>query len=68
MRLLLWIVALLCLVSHRFHVGADVKPKSSNKEITPGEGEGGDYPKLIFDKGVLMGVDKQHIDYMKPGR
>ena len=32
------------------------------------EGAGGDAPKLIFDKGVLVGVDKQHIDYTKPGR
>ena len=55
---------LLCL---SVHAGTG-ENEGKTKMITPSEGAGGDAPKLIFDKGVLVGVDKQHIDYTKPGR
>ena len=38
-----------------------------NDQAAPTQGAGGDMPKLIFDKGVLVGVDKDRIDYTKPG-
>ena len=57
----------LCLVKDGVGAVRDEAERDS-KTMTASDGAGGDTPKLIFDKGVLVGVDKQHIDYTKPGR
>ena len=62
----LWLfftVALVCFSKDRVCVCSD----NNKQEAAPLQGAGGDMPKLIFDKGVLVGVDKERIDYTKPG-
>ena len=57
----------LCLVKDGVSAVRD-EGEGQSKIMTASDGAGDDTPKLIFDKGVLVDVDKQHIDYTKPGR